>query len=101
MKSRVVGFVWPPSISTMRPCSTVTASVHESGQSSGHAVSTVEWPQLPKSDSRRMGPLYQRSENKKGHARRGIGRGIGVAFDWTTEELSCTLRRVPLSNKGD
>ena len=46
MNPRVGGFAWPPSILTTRPFSTVTSSVQESGQSSGHAVRTVERPHV-------------------------------------------------------
>ena len=41
MYPRVAGLVWLPSISTTRPSLTVTERLHPSGQSSGHAVSTV------------------------------------------------------------
>src|SRR4051794_38958269 len=46
MNPRVVGFASPPSILTTRPFSTVTSRVQESGQSSGQAVRTVEWPHV-------------------------------------------------------
>src|SRR5688572_4679802 len=41
MYPAVGGFSAEPSISTTRPLLTVTARLHESGQSSGHAVSTT------------------------------------------------------------
>src|SRR5687768_8990910 len=53
----VTGLVSPPSILTTRPFSTVTSSVHESGQSSGQAVRTVECPQDSAEAVRRMGEL--------------------------------------------
>src|SRR6185312_4171891 len=56
MKWLVAGLASPPSILRMRPFSTVTSSVQESGQSSGQAVRTVEWPQV--SDSGRAMPDY-------------------------------------------
>src|SRR5438132_9073458 len=46
MKFRVTGLSSPPSIFRTRPCSTVTSRVQASGQSSGHAVRTVECPQV-------------------------------------------------------
>src|SRR3954470_14286226 len=46
MKLRVTGLRSPPSIFWMRPCSTVTSMVQESGQSSGHAVRMVDLPQV-------------------------------------------------------
>src|SRR5258707_397803 len=46
MKLRVTGLSSPPSIFWTRPFSTVTSSVQASGQSSGHAVRTVECPQV-------------------------------------------------------
>src|SRR5262245_24469486 len=46
MKLRVAGFVSPPSIFLIRPLSTVTSTVQESGQSRGQAVRTVECPQV-------------------------------------------------------
>src|SRR6478672_4277971 len=46
MNPRVVGLASPPSILTTRPFSTVTSRVHESGQSSGHAVRTVDRPHV-------------------------------------------------------
>src|SRR4051812_36610559 len=44
MNFRVTGLSSPPSIFLIRPFSTVTSSVQASGQSSGQAVRTVEWP---------------------------------------------------------
>src|SRR6188508_404266 len=41
MNPLVTGFLCDPSSATTLPCCTVTASVHASGQSSGHAVSTI------------------------------------------------------------
>src|SRR5438128_2040501 len=52
MKPLVVGLSLVPSIFTTRPRSTVTSSEQQSGQSSGQAVRTVEWPQDRSSSGR-------------------------------------------------
>ena len=74
MKLRVTGLSSPPSILWTRPFSTVTSSVHASGQSSGHAVRTVEWPQVPgvacperasESKGAGHGRLYRRRRNAR------------------------------------
>jgi hypothetical protein len=61
MNLRVTAFVSPPSMLTTRPFSTVTSTVHESGQSSGQAVRTVECPQVL-----RCGMADYRTDERRG-----------------------------------
>src|SRR4051812_3711643 len=78
MKLRVTGLSSPPSIFWMRPFSTVTSSVQESGQSSGHAVRTVECPQVSDGAMRAM-PDYT---GRTGHVRVRFADGrVPALFD--------------------
>jgi len=75
MKSRVMGLSAPPSIFWIRPFSTVTSSEQESGQSSGHAVRTVEWPHVSRAAVRGIPALSNaecRMANAKCQKRLGI-----------------------------
>src|SRR5262245_31341612 len=79
-----------PSIFTTRPFSTVTSTAHESGQSRGQAVRTVEWPQV---SGWRIGRLSQTTPNSqrsnpKGHSfeRRGEKRANKLV-GWTFTPL--------------
>src|SRR6187200_2224507 len=90
MKLRVTGLSSPPSIFLMRPCSTVTSSVQESGQSSGQAVRTVELPQVsggavraipalsprtPRSSESNRGVEPERRDGVYGGEKKGGGHG--------------------------
>src|SRR6185369_7095181 len=75
MNLLVAGLASPPSILRMRPFSTVTSSVQESGQSSGQAVRTVEWPQV--SDAGRAMPDY----SWRPTASSGATRVVDLFFD--------------------
>src|ERR1043166_5160290 len=76
MKSRVTGLSPAPSIFLIRPFSTVTSSEQESGQSSGHAVRTVEWPHVSGADGR--GILHYRMPAAESQIPKGISHS---AFD--------------------